>query len=247
MSAKYQPLPTDFDALAEKTFTTFSKRIDTYHQLHKLTRRLAVTSTIFIIPSFIYFLSSLDVFSGTSFENISDIGETAIISLAADSCLSLWQAILICAFLFFFILILFKALVTDKNTEKDTSPIKIILKDFYRIYYLITTLALTTLIFIDFKTLAPYYFILGITIFIVSYSVNRKFGYTRAWSRNRLYAERILLIVARYKSGVVFRDKAMEELLKLIEQYEIQTHQDIVNDYIRYGDSALSSLKGLRK
>ncbi|RXF04310.1 hypothetical protein D9603_06335 [Pseudoalteromonas sp. PS5] len=77
--------------------------------------------------------------------------------------------------------------------------------------------------------------------------MNRKFGYTRAWSRNRLYAERILLIVARYKSGVVFRDKAMEELLKLIEQYEIQTHQDIVNDYIRYGDSALSSLKGLRK
>ncbi|MBE0348537.1 hypothetical protein PPEP_b0306 [Pseudoalteromonas peptidolytica F12-50-A1] len=81
----------------------------------------------------------------------------------------------------------------------------------------------------------------------MSYSVNRKFGYTRAWSRNRLYAERILLIVARHKSGVVFRDKAMEELLKLIEQYEIQTHQDIVNDYIRYGDSALSSLKGLRK
>lgn len=260
MSAKYQPLPTDFDALAKEAYKTFSKRIAIYHQLHKLTRRLAVTSTIFIIPSFIYFLSSLDVFSSTSFENISDIGETAIIGLDADSFLSLWPAILICAFSFFFMLIWVRALVTTKmaaqngkssrsteNARKNESYIKIIIKDFYQFYYLITIFALTTLIFIDFKTLAPYYFILGSTIFIVSYSVNRKFGYTRAWSRNRLYAERLHVIVARHKSGVIFRDKAMEELLKLIEQYEIQTHQDIVNDYIRYGDSALSSLKGLRK
>jgi len=91
------------------------------------------------------------------------------------------------------------------------------------------------------------FFVFGVLTFITSYSINRKFGYTRAWSRNRTAYQKVQVIYGKYKSGAIIRDEAVKRLYKLYEVSIEQAHVDIVKDYEIYGNAALSWVKGLRK
>lgn len=82
----------------------------------------------------------------------------------------------------------------------------------------------------------------GIFIFVGAYSSNRKYGYTRAFSRNRLYTVKIRLLYSEKALELDVDDNIRQKLHELINEASIQTHKDIVGDYIAYGNSALKWL-----
>jgi hypothetical protein len=104
-------------------------------------------------------------------------------------------------------------------------------------------LILSTLTF-KWNELAPHALFWGLLIFIISYSSNRKYGYTRSYSRNRLYAKKVELLYAEKLLGTdTNEDKNLRlQLHELIKKSHEDAHKDIVGDYIGYGNSALKWL-----
>ncbi|WP_024593593.1 MULTISPECIES: hypothetical protein [unclassified Pseudoalteromonas] len=97
-------------------------------------------------------------------------------------------------------------------------------------------------------------------ILFVSYLVNRLKGYTRAWSRNRLMKEQLEILVREYRLGIrdknvstdrhyinIEQENILSKLFELEVKNRIETHADIVGDYIAVHESAFSWVKGLRK
>ncbi|CAM4241387.1 hypothetical protein [Pseudoalteromonas byunsanensis] len=227
MTEKYEPLSPDFDKLIADYYEHFKSQAAKYYQPHKLTRRAATSASFFILISACYMLASLSLFQNTPVGSLSRLGDTLFFDIPYPKIATALLSLVIFAV----------AQLICKST----------LCDRYRVYFFIVSTGLAALVFFEWQEVMPIFFALGLVIFILSYSINRKFGYTRAWSRNRLYAEKVRFLDARFKSGVIFRDKAHEELFKLLEQFEEQTHLDTMNDYISYGNSAFNVLKGLRK
>ncbi|NOU52263.1 hypothetical protein HG263_17170 [Pseudoalteromonas sp. JBTF-M23] len=239
MDKQYEALPKELDKLVQESYEKFSKRATNYSPLHKLSRRSAATASIFVLISASYLIAGLSLFKSTPIGDLKKLGDIVIFDLGNKALV----VSIATSFVTFSIYLWLKKWQNSKKEQGSTTyPIQ-----FYQSYFLIISTGISSLLFFEWQQLMPVFFAAGLIIFILSYSINRKFGYTRAWSRNRLYAEKVRLIDARYKSGMIFRDKAHEDLLKLLEQYEEQTHQDTVNDYISYGNSALNTLKGLRK
>ncbi|BBN83696.1 hypothetical protein PA25_36810 [Pseudoalteromonas sp. A25] len=271
MDKHYTALQTDFGDLVKEAYCLLTQRAQDYKPLHKLSRRSAAAASIFVLISACYLLAGLSLFKSTPIADIKALGDIVIFDVGDSAQLEtlcwsfkLFLAYLLINLIFAFIRMKTNKLCSCKQSKKDEDDknkgsektlsenikckiFSILYEQTYRIYFLIVSSGISALLFFEWQQLMPVFFAVGLIIFILSYSINRKFGYTRAWSRNRLYAEKIRIIDARYKSGIIFRDKAHEDLLKLLEQYEEQTHQDTVNDYISYGNSALNTLKGLRK
>lgn len=77
----------------------------------------------------------------------------------------------------------------------------------------------------------------------VTYVINRKQGFTRGWSRNRLTMQKLQLLSACRNSKLIDTETdCRRTLLELLNENNIQTHSDIVEDYIDYGKSAFSWL-----
>lgn len=108
----------------------------------------------------------------------------------------------------------------------------------------------------------------ALVTFIVNYFISRMKGHTRAWSRNRLMLERLEIVRREYElaineetQGDLTEDKIKEKrvwftteqsntLTKLFEletQNRIETHKDIVGDYLAAHEGTFSWIKGLRK
>ncbi len=116
--------------------------------------------------------------------------------------------------------------------------------------FITLSLAISLLIF-KWEEVSVHLLFWGILIFIISYSSNRKYGFTRAYSRNRLYAQKVELLYAekllevddKYDPGCLNSDKNIRaQLHDLIKSSYEETHKDIVGDYIEYGNSALKWL-----
>ncbi|MED5514795.1 MAG: hypothetical protein VYB81_18805 [Pseudomonadota bacterium] len=98
-----------------------------------------------------------------------------------------------------------------------------------------------------------------ITLF-VSYLVNRLKGYTRAWSRNRLMKEQLELLAREYRLSIngkkdptdkqyIKNEQAnvLSKLLDLEQKNRVETHADIVGDYIATHEGVFGWVKGIRK
>ncbi|KYL37198.1 hypothetical protein A2I96_06005 [Pseudoalteromonas tetraodonis] len=99
----------------------------------------------------------------------------------------------------------------------------------------------------------------GIILF-VSYLVNRLKGYTRAWSRNRLMIEQLEILAREYRLSIrdkelpkdreyinIEQENILSKLFELESKNRIETHADIVGDYIAAHEGVFSWVKGLRK
>ena len=101
-----------------------------------------------------------------------------------------------------------------------------------------------------------YMFTATLIIFIGNYFSNRMNGHTRAWSRNRLMLERLELIRREYEIAVhnatndfisTEQDNTLTKLFELETQNRIETHKDIIGDYLAAHEGTFSWIKGLRK
>lgn len=112
------------------------------------------------------------------------------------------------------------------------------------------------------RTGVNYIFSVAFITFIVNYFLSRMKGYTRAWSRSRLMLERLEIIRREHELALNGNDDADEKDKKslLIEQANtltklfdleaknrIETHKDIVGDYLAAHEGTFSWIKGLRK
>ena len=118
------------------------------------------------------------------------------------------------------------------------------------------------------RTISNYIFTTSLVIFLGNYFSNRMNGHTRAWSRNRLMLERLEILRREYELAVnndiqgTFTEAEIKQrkiqvtneqeniLTKLFEletRNRIETHKDIVGDYLAAHDGTFSWIKGLRK
>lgn len=97
-------------------------------------------------------------------------------------------------------------------------------------------------------------------ILFVSYLVNRLKGYTRAWSRNRLMKEQLEILAREYRLSIrgkelptdreyinIEQENILSKLFELESKNRIETHADIVGDYIAAHEGVFGWVKGLRK
>lgn len=87
----------------------------------------------------------------------------------------------------------------------------------------------------------------GALVVTTTYTINRKQGFTRAWSRNRLTCQRLLLLKdakAAAQQGNQNKDeeKYRESLYKIIEENCAQTHADMIEDYTEFGKTSFGFL-----
>lgn len=93
------------------------------------------------------------------------------------------------------------------------------------------------------QDLASHFIFWGALGGFMAFFINRKMGYTRAWSRNRLAFRRVQILYAKWKLGLETEDNARWQLLQLVEENVIIEQQDIVNDYMASKEGMLALLK----
>jgi hypothetical protein len=118
------------------------------------------------------------------------------------------------------------------------------------------------------RTSVCYVLTVTVVVFVACYFSNRLNGYTRGWSRNRLMLERLEIVRREYElaikdepQGVLTEDQiiqknvwftteknnALTKLFELETQNRIETHKDIVGDYLAAHEGTFSWIKGLKK
>jgi len=109
-----------------------------------------------------------------------------------------------------------------------------------------------------FRTWFNFAFTFTLAIFVGNYFSNRMNGHTRAWSRNRLMLERLEILRREYELAVENeienegfianeQENTLTKLFELETQNRIETHKDIVGDYLAAHEGTFSWIKGLRK
>lgn len=237
----------NIDELAKQMFEEFEKRTKAFELFHKVTRRIAAYASILSILGFIFLVSKFDFLKSTELYKIGDI---SVLESWWDSSVCVWLLITFVVTIAFFIIRVFHVYrKMEKPKQKFVEKCRELLRGRFLEVFLcfIYSLPVTALFVFDWGDVLPLFFVFGVLIFISSYSINRKFGYTRAWSRNRTAYQKVQVIYGQYKSGVIFRDEAVKRLYTLYELSIEQAHIDIVKDYEIYGNAALSWVKGLRK
>lgn len=227
----------NIDELAKQMFEEFEERTKAFEFPHKVTRRIAAYASILSILGFIYLVSKFDFLRSAKLYKIGDI---SVLEGWWDSGVYSWLAI--SGGLTLIVIVIVNSFCKEKPLLEilKENLVSVVLAIFY-------ILPIVAFLVFDWGDVLPLFFVFGVLIFISSYSINRKFGYTRAWSRNRTAYQKVQVIYGQYKSGVIFRDEAVKRLYTLYELSIEQAHIDIVKDYEIYGNAALSWVKGLRK
>ena len=94
--------------------------------------------------------------------------------------------------------------------------------------YLFTVLVLIGVFLFNWKGLSAHYLFWGLLGMTISLVVNRKLGYTRAWSRNRLTSQRLEILYAEWQRGLDSEDNIRYRLYQLLEKNSEDAHDDIV-------------------
>lgn len=227
----------------ENTRGTFVELIAKFELRHKTFRRLgSIASFVFLfglMASTIHF----NKFLGIQLTEIS----TPIFDNSISENVS-YYIVMNIVLLFFIMLSIFVPLNPQVNCYKGIKGI---------IYIVIVSygaLNLLAALFYDWKIISTYFVTFGSLIFVICYSTNRKYGYTRGWSRNRVYLTQLDILICEKDQGLI-SDKTeadggitsvdketRKKLHSIILQAKVEAHKDIVNDYIEYGNSAISWL-----
>ncbi|KPH96237.1 hypothetical protein AMS58_01335 [Pseudoalteromonas porphyrae] len=229
----------NIEELAEQMFGDFEKHTKAFELPHKITRRIAVYASILSILGFIYLIAKFDFLKSTKLYKIGDI---SVLESWWDSGVYNWLAVSGGLTLIIFVIVGVYFFFKNKplfGTLKE-NLVSVVLAIFY-------ILPIAAFLVFDWGDVLPLFFVFGVLIFISSYSINRKFGYTRAWSRNRTASQKVQVIYGQYKAGLTSELETIENLFALYELMKEQAHIDIVKDYEVYGNAALSWVKGLRK
>ncbi|NRB42015.1 MAG: hypothetical protein HRU20_26675 [Pseudomonadales bacterium] len=234
---------SDLTATLEEVFNRFDRLVDNNNVEHILTRRLAFIGSLMVLFGGLVMLSSLDFLAGvaTTLTNESIFNSLTAINFTFN--IALFDVIFLCfSTTIFLIYKLYSPL--DKKCEGKSTKQKVKLrKDKLDLCMnLLMAFLLLSLLTIKVSTIAGHFLFFGIFIFVTAYSGNRKYGYTRSWSRNRLMRLQVELLYAEKKLGSDTDDNIRQKLHILLSDNYVQMHKDIVGDYIEYGDSALKFL-----
>jgi len=164
------------------------KRIEKFEFRHKAFRRLGS------IASFVFLLGLMT--STTNMESFFGIKLTDSASISGP----IWNTVIseyhISLIIINLILLLLIGLSLFISINKKNN--KIIMYTYCSIL-LYGLLNLLSIIFFDWKILSLYLISFGALIFVVCYSTNRKYGYTRGWSRNRVYLTQLDILMCENK------------------------------------------------
>lgn len=110
------------------------------------------------------------------------------------------------------------------------------------------------------RLLTSLLFSISALVLFLSCLVNRLKGYTRAWSRNRLMKEQLEILAREYRLSIrgkklptdrqyinIEQENILSKLFELESKNRIETHADIVGDYIAAHEGVFGWVKGLRK
>ncbi|MBA6336660.1 hypothetical protein H4J57_05530 [Colwellia sp. BRX8-7] len=216
--------------------TEFSDKANDFELPHTLTRRLASIASLMIVFGLLTLAGN--------FSFIGEIKLTITNQVIMSKVCSTFEAFNINIFdllvvLFLLAVSIIKLTLDTINYSRKTK--KSILINCLRV---MTVLLILSILTFKWNELAPHALFWGLLIFIISYSSNRKYGYTRGYSRNRLYAKKVELLYADKLLGTdTNEDKNIRlQLHELIKKSHEEIHKDIVGDYIEYGNSALKWL-----
>jgi len=235
----------DLKESIEFVYNDFAKRALKFEVPHFLTRRLASIASLMV-------LFGLLTIAG----NFSFIGELKLAitdkAIISELCSSLkpfniylfdFGVIVIISALFLYNLLVkkieFKDVLQKHKLKIKTKKFQINL-----ILQLFILGLVSSFLLFKWDLLSFHFLFWGILIFVISYSSNRKYGYTRGFSRNRMYAQKAELLYAdKILNSDEKEDKNLRlQLHELLKKAGEESHKDIVGDYIDYGNSALKWL-----
>jgi hypothetical protein len=209
----------------EDTKKTFENRVASFTPFHKLLRRLgSISSFVFLIGLFTS-VSNLKTLFGVALTSIKINIINLNIPYAED------KVYISISFFFLTLLILANSIGLLKHSIVTSSLIFV-----YGLAHLFIILLF------DSQVLSIYLLTFGALTFVMSYSTNRKYGYTRGWSRNRVYITQLDILLCENNLQLDTPENIRQKLNNIILQAKIEAHKDIVNDYIKYGNSAMGWL-----
>lgn len=200
-----------------------------YECKHKLTRRLALVSIFWsiLILLIIYSKSITNIDLNNYFVHYSyNVNFPVFIPIM----------ILICEFIPFVLI----------NTIKIEIKYIVIYEIILFVFYILSFS----------KESLSFLVIFNLVVFITSYAANRMFGYTRAWSRNRLAVQHLKLLKREYKLSIkgksdmdiiIQKDNTLLKLSQLNERFIEAAYVDIMGDYLAVNNGALGWLRNLKK
>jgi hypothetical protein len=212
------------------TKTGFERRIAGFVPFHKFLRRLGSLSSFVFLFGVITSASNLKTLFGIAIKKINFNFFNLNIPFPADK---IYIAISL-LFLAFLMLVSLTGLL--KN-----SKVVFALLAFYGGFHLLMILLF------DWQILSIYFMTFGALAFAMSYSTNRKYGYTRGWSRNRVYATQLDILLCEKNLQLDTTENIRQKLNNIILQAKVEAHKDIVSDYIQYGNSAMGWLSKTKK
>lgn len=101
---------------------------------------------------------------------------------------------------------------------------------------------LTCLVFVDWAVLMMEFVCWGVLLFIIAYSSNRKYGYTRAFMRNDFYAVKVEVLKDALEHDLDSLDTIRTRLHDICIEAKLQAHKDTVGDYVEVNNAALTWL-----
>lgn len=85
-----------------------------------------------------------------------------------------------------------------------------------------------SLFLFEFYELAPVLLLMGVGLFLTVHSINRKFGYTRAWSRNKLFINKIKIFEAELESKLDTPANIRAKLYQFFDDAQLMVHRDVI-------------------
>ena len=215
----------------------FEEKTNGFALAHNITRCISVWCSGLALSGILFLLLSADFIGVTKLENVSEFSFSD----------TLFNEFNIWGLIFFSLVPTVFRLACDLSTMSKLKATFLSLIVSNLGWYLFLPLILFCLMYFDFDELFSIFLVLGIFGFVISYSVNSKKGYTKAWSRNRYAWQMIQSVQLQFKAGLVHEEIAAEQIFKIYENSKEQAHKDIVKDYETYGNAALGWVKGLKK
>lgn len=227
----------DVTKVIETRYAYFKNLSAKFEVMHHLTRRLASVASLMILFGLLSIAGSFSFIGEIKFA----LSDRVILARFFDN---QWSLEIYCFDLVLLVLLFLVAFFNVIAVQIKSIKIKTDLRKRVNgliVWGLALWLFISLLIF-NWHELASHLLFWGILIFIGAYSSNRKYGYTRAYSRNRHYAEKSRILYSEKALNLDNDDNIRQKLHALIEQASAEAHKDIVGDYIAYGNSVLKWL-----
>jgi hypothetical protein len=225
------------------TFEKFSKQSKKYSVVHHLTRRLASLASVLVLFGFLVMVGTAKLPGDIQLLEVKGPFVKELFGFDWAFNQYWFDSLLVISILLLFVFNLFFYQIKSDDSLDKSAGKSAGRKKLNMLFLVLMTICFIVSVFIfNWVDIANHALIWGLIIFIASYSSNRKYGYTRGFSRNDYYANKVKILHAEMVLGLDEEANIRLKLHELIEQANAETYRDTVGDYIEYGNSALKWL-----